>query len=175
MRPDRLAHALFCGRDSPIRMQHSRIFQTFPLSPFLFSMMMTVTTVRRFCSEPAAVGPAQLGVCALFGSSCSEQGRSDGTAPSLAWEAGSSKGGRQAAPPHSGRPLAMTSMRRAFWRAGSTFKTLTSTLRATCPSFFAHTSSSEGLPWPQNAGARAGGRVVAARIEVCTATASGRG
>ena len=35
------------------------------------------------------------------------------------------------APAHSGRPLAMASMRRLSWRAGSTFKSLTSTLRAT--------------------------------------------
>ena len=48
------------------------------------------------------------------------------------------------APPHNGRPLAMTSMRRSSWRAGSTFTSPTSTFRAL------HTR------------------------EVCTATASGR-
>ena len=43
------------------------------------------------------------------------------------------------APPHSGRPLAMTSMRRSSWRAGSTFKSLTSTLRATAAPASLHT------------------------------------
>ena len=43
------------------------------------------------------------------------------------------------APSHSGRPLAMTSMRRSFWRAGSTFKSLTSTLRATAAPASLHT------------------------------------
>ena len=53
----------------------------------------TPTNLESNDSEPAAVRPAQLGVCALFGSSCSEQGRSGSAAPSPAREAGSSKGG----------------------------------------------------------------------------------
>ena len=83
------------------------------------------------------------------------------------------------APPHSGRPLAMTSMRRSSWRAGSTFKFLTSTLRATAAPASLHTRAaarSRGPPLARKKpGARAGGEVVSTRVEVCAATASGRG
>ena len=46
-------------------------------------------------NEPAAVGPAQFGACALFSTSRSEQGSFGSTTPSSAWEAGSSNRGEK--------------------------------------------------------------------------------
>ena len=48
----------------------------------------TPTNLESNDSEPAAIRPAQLGIRVLFGSSCSEQGRSGSAAPSPAREAG---------------------------------------------------------------------------------------
>jgi len=71
------------------------------------------------------------------------------------------------APPHSGRPLAMTSMRQSSWRAGSTVKSVTSTLRGTAMPASLHTRAaarSRGPPLARKM--PAGGKVVATRIEV---------